>query len=220
MNKPFKLSSSKGRIWFTSDLHLNHTPDWEGTPPLWQSRGFGSIIEHDEWVKERWYAMIKPEDTVYNLGDPTFSDPKGERFTHLTQYPGRQYLINGNHWSGQKQVYRFFGADENEEGFSYPRRANNLTFVGDTLLAYIDGVSVYMQHYPCFVWPELSKGGIHLHGHCHRRLAESNPERTDTGKVLDVGVDNAIAYNGTPFFSWDDVKSIMATKPVVKRDHH
>lgn len=225
MNKPLKFSSATHKLLWCSDLHLGHEPDWKDAPPLWKSRGFPSLAAHDAWVKEQWHALVDADTVVFNLGDATFSDPKGERFRQLTQWPGRQYLVNGNHWSGQRQIYlnavemRFPHHDTH--GMSiYPTDADNLTFVGDQLHAYIDGVSVFMQHYPLFVWPELKAGGFHLHGHCHRRLPESNPEATAHGKVLDVGVDNALAYNGTPFFSWDDIKRIMARKPVVRRDHH
>lgn len=51
-------------IYFTSDLHFNHNQ-----PFLYEPRGFSSIVEHDYEIIERWNSTIKPEDTVYFLGD-------------------------------------------------------------------------------------------------------------------------------------------------------
>ncbi len=235
MNRPLKFSSSKSPILLLSDPHLHHRPNWGDTPALWESRGailgkrlnmlgnrFKTGDEFDEWFYSEWMRLVTPETLVLSLGDHTFSDPKGEAFRRYSNLPGRILGLTGNHFSGLKTLYR---AILNEKGFFesemlYPVTIGNFTLMGESMHAFIDGMSVFMSHYPHYVWPELGAGGIHCHGHCHRRLIESNPETTTTGKVLDVGVDNAIAYNGTPFFSWDDIKSIMATKPVVKRDHH
>lgn len=225
MKKPSKFSSRTHKLLWVSDLHLNHSPSWADTPPLWKSRGFDSIEHHDAWVRNLWQQQVDENTIVFNLGDPTFTDPDSARFKALTRYPGQQLLINGNHWSGQKQVYDGI-ARQATGSFLYPVTFNNLTFVGDQLHAFIDGTSVYMQHYPTYIWPELGAGGLHLHGHCHRRCLELNPENTTQGKILDVGVDNAIVYakslgrEPSPFFTWDDIKAIMARKPVVQRDHH
>jgi len=229
MNKPLKFSSAKSPILFVSDPHLHHRPNWGDTPALWQSRGamlgnrFKTGDEFDEWFYAEWHRIVTPDTVVMSLGDHTFSDPKGESFRRYANLPGRIYGLSGNHPSGLKQLYREALAAmglSSEHQTLYPVKIANFTLMGESMHAFIDGVSVYMQHYPCYVWPELGAGGFHLHGHCHGRLPQSNVATTDAGKVLDIGVDNAIAYNGTPFFSWDEVKTIMARKPVVKRDHH
>ncbi len=169
--------------------------------------------------------MIQPDDIVFNLGDVTFSDPKGENFRQFSNYPGQQILINGNHWSGQKQLYEEQAnailAPQN--GFVqriYPVNVGNITFVGDVFETFIDSDAVFMQHRAPYIWPEIGKGGFALCGHSHGRCVELNPTDDKQGRILDVGVDNAIAYNGTPFFSWDDVKRIMDKKPIIARDHH
>jgi calcineurin-like phosphoesterase family protein len=234
MNRPFKLSSAKTKILWISDQHQQHEPNWAGTPPLWKSRGFTSIVDHDSWLRDQWFKLVDADTVVFDLGDRVFSDPKGDRFRETTTWPGKQYIVNGNHVSGHRQIYqegvRGYLEDigANAAGtcdvatlpLIYPIKFNNLTFIGDYMIAYIDGVSVFMQHYPLYIWPELSAEGIHLHGHCHRRALDLNPEAQTHGKVCDIGLDNAIAYNGTPFFSWPEIVKIMATKPVAKRDHH
>lgn len=218
MNKPRTFSSAKQPILFCSDLHLGHNPVGWDSPPLWATRGFDSIDSHDSWVRAKWHELVTPETIVFNLGDATFSDPKGERFRQLTTWPGQQLHIWGNHWSGSKQMYQHYSADEGIE--AYPLIAENLTFIGHQLHCFIDGTSVYMQHYAPFIWPEMKEGGYALCGHSHSRCVEINPEDTTHGRILDVGVDNAIRLTQTPFFTWDQVQRIMAKKPIVTHDHH
>lgn len=233
MNKPLKLSSSTHRILACSDLHLQHNPNWVGTPPLWSSRGFKSIGEQDAWAKDQWFKEVDDQTVVIDLGDRTFSDPKGERFRQTCWWPGRQLHVWGNHRSGAAQIYREGIADlfsvfgphplESDPGkwSLYPITVGNLTFVGDQLHVFIDGQSVYMQHYAPYLWPEIGAGGMALCGHSHGRCLELNPENVAFhGKICDVSVDNAIAHHDGLFFSWDQIKSIMAAKPIVKRDHH
>jgi len=228
MNKPLRFSSAKTKLLWISDQHQQHQPSWADTPPLWKSRGFTSIGDHDSWIKDQWFKMVDEETVVFDLGDRVFSDPKGERFRQTTTWPGHQYFINGNHWSGQRQIYtgvldaiRVFGDGVlAPEQMVYPAKINNLTYLGDMIETYIDGTSVAMQHRAPYLWAEIGAGGFALCGHSHGRCAELNPADTKQGRILDVSLDNAIAYNHTPFFSWDDIKRIMVTKPVVKRDHH
>lgn len=229
MNKPLKFSSKTHQLLWCSDPHIGHRPNWDDTPPLWQSRGFKSGDEHDEWFYAEWARRVDSDTVVFSLGDHTFSDPKGERFRRFAYQPGLILGLAGNHPSGLKTLYREAlvrrGMIEEHE-MLYSVRIGNFTLMGESIHAYIDGISVFMSHYPHFVWPELSKDGIHIHGHCHARLRQSNPDCVTAGKVLDCGVDNAIAYaqsmgrEPSPFFSWNDIKTIMSRKPVIKRDHH
>lgn len=222
MNKPFKFSPSKGKLLWVSDPHIGHRPDWGDTPPLWQSRGFKSGDEHDEWLYAEWIKHVDETTTVFSLGDHTFADPKGERFRRFSNLPGRILGLAGNHPSGLKTLYRDIlrarGLADHE--MLYPVTIGNFTLMGESIHAFIEGTSVFMSHYPHYIWPELSGSGLHLHGHCHRRALDLNPETITHGKVMDISVDNAIVYNGTPFFSWDEIQRIMAKKPIVKRDHH
>jgi len=59
-----------------------------------------------------------------------------------------------------------------------------------------------------------------LFGHSHGGLEGAQPEDTDCGKILDCGVDNALKYNGTPFFSFQEVVEIMNRKNIKTYDHH
>ena len=224
MNKPLCFSSARHKLLWISDQHQNHTPNWPDTPPLWKSRGFKSIEDHDAWIKDQWFKLVDENTIVFDLGDRVFNDTKGERFRQTTTWPGDQRLINGNHWSGQKQIYEnettTLIGDISYPYRIYPVRVNNLTYMGDVLETFIDRTAVFMQHRAPYIWPEIGDGGFALAGHSHGRCLELNPADTKHGRILDVSVDNAILYNGTPFFSWDDIKIIMNRKPVVSHDHH
>lgn len=224
MNKPLKFSSSKSKLLWCSDFHMGHTPSWKDTPPLWKSRGFTSIEDHDSWLRDQWFKIVDEETVVFDLGDRTFSDPKGERFRQTTLWPGKCYHVWGNHRSGATQIYRA-AVQEHIIDLAgvmevYPITVNNLTFVGESLHAWIDGFSIYMQHYAPFIWPEIGHGGGACVGHSHGSCAPLNPGNKEQGAILDVGLDNAIKANGTPFFTADEVKRILNAKGKKIKDHH
>ena len=58
-------------IWFWSDLHLGHEncytkfTNYDGTP----MRPWNNMLEAEERMIENFNALVKPTDTVYNLGD-------------------------------------------------------------------------------------------------------------------------------------------------------
>lgn len=219
MNKPLKLPPD---TLFISDPHMNHTPSWVDTPPLWKSRGFTSIQEHDTWLRDQWHKMVAPTQTVCLLGDIVFSDPKGESFRQFANWPGRILTLTGNHFSGLKQIYREAAKTRGlaDHEILYPLSMGNVTLMGESMMAYIQGQAIYMQHYATYIWPEIGDGGWHLMGHSHGRAKDLNPECMTFGKALDIGLDNAIKYTGTPFFTFSQVRDIMAKKPVITRDHH
>ena len=53
-----------GEIWFSSDLHLNHTKNF-----VWEERGFSSVEEMNVMLIDNFNSIIRPCDTLYLLGD-------------------------------------------------------------------------------------------------------------------------------------------------------
>ena len=79
-----------------SDTHFGHTNSWEkfkladGSP----LRPFTSTEEMDETMIARWNAKVKPQDTVYHLGDVVIN----KKSLHLvSRLNGRKILVRGNH---------------------------------------------------------------------------------------------------------------------------
>jgi len=85
--------------WVISDTHFRHEAiltfkDYAGKPP----RTFDSVEQMDECMMDNWNDMIKPEDTVYHLGDVLFGEDKLDWMqTNFKKLPGKKYLILGNH---------------------------------------------------------------------------------------------------------------------------
>lgn len=233
MKKLLSFNSQHAKLLFYSDPHLGHVP--KSWTPLFKTRGFNSVEEHDDWFFTQWGKHVDENTIVFGLGDFCFNDADMKRFDRLaSQFSKRHYILTGNHFSGMRQSYNarlnelklngVVGNSELEDALHsaevFPLAYKNLVFVGDTFPIFVDNISVYMQHYPQYVWPEQGGGGYCLCGHCHGNAKELNPADATHGRILDVGLDNAISYNQTPFFSWDDIRKIMDKKPVVSHDHH
>ncbi len=52
---------------FVSDTHFGHRAIL--APRMQAPRRFASIEEHDETLIARWNAAVRPDDTVWHLGD-------------------------------------------------------------------------------------------------------------------------------------------------------
>ncbi len=229
ISKSLHFKSTKGKLLWCTDPHINHRPSWSPAP--WESRGFPSGDAHDAWFKDQWYTHVDDNTTVFVLGDVVFKDDKGEFFRQFTSWPGRKLFVWGNHFSGQRQIYfeaiqrtlEDWGCGATGAGLPlpeiYPIRYNDLTFVGDSLHAWIDGQSIWMSHYAPLIWPEMGNGGWAIAAHSHGSCAQLNPDHKD-GLILDAGVDNAIKLNQTPFLSWSEVSAIMGRKRKKVIDHH
>ena len=165
-------------IWFTSDTHFSHTPEF-----LWGPRGFSNVSEMNEAIIERWNSVVKPEDIVYHLGDVMLSDniTGMECFKRLN---GQIFLIYGNHDTDTRKNLLFTEL-----------RGKMLGGWHAWLIKY-DKFSIYMSHYPTLTAnydeKHFNQHVINLHGHTHQQanfLYPNNPF------MYHVGVDS---HNCTP----------------------
>lgn len=81
--------------WFTSDTHFGHSRILEHCPD--RAMIFDDIQNHDKELIECWNLVVKPEDTVYHLGDFAFRNSKKGMKETLEQLNGKVILIRGNH---------------------------------------------------------------------------------------------------------------------------
>jgi calcineurin-like phosphoesterase family protein len=129
------------------DTHFGHTNSWEkfklpNGDPL---RPFTSTEEMDEAMIERWNAKVKPEDTVYHVGDVVIN----RKSLHLVKrLNGKKRLVRGNH-----DIFK--DADYNEVGFTalYGVRV----FVDKFILSHIP------LHPDCVT----ERFRVNVHGHLH-----------------------------------------------------
>ena len=78
-------------IYLTSDTHFCHSK-----PFLWEPRGFTSVEEMNEVIVERWNSVVKPDSTVYHLGDIALNDTTGA-IPYIQRLNGNIIWLRGNH---------------------------------------------------------------------------------------------------------------------------
>lgn len=142
-------------IFFTSDLHLGHKKVISLS-----NRPFASVEEMDEELITRFNSRVGPHDTVYDLGDTYFKNPKN--------YAGR---LNGN-------IIRIKGSHDHDikEPYMLVITPNNLVD------EYGEKISITLCHYAMRSWEKSHYASWHLYGH-HHGLLESY------GLSFDIGVD-------------------------------
>lgn len=83
------MTSSDQMVYFTADLHLGHAK-------VADQRGFATVAEHDKTLRDAWTATVRPQDSVWVLGDLNMGNPQ-PALTELAKWPGTKHLIPGNH---------------------------------------------------------------------------------------------------------------------------
>jgi calcineurin-like phosphoesterase family protein len=142
-------------IYFTSDLHLGH----KNIIRL-SNRPFETIEEMDAELIAQYNATVKPGDTVYDLGDFSFKNPK----QYLDQLIVQPIRIKGSHDHDLKE----------------PRML--VIKPNDILDEYGDPLVITLCHYSMRSWEKSHYGSWALYGHHHGMLAPY-------GLSFDVGVD-------------------------------
>ena len=192
-------NNMKKNIWFTADLHFGH----EAVIRM-QNRPFENADEMDHALIDNINECVRPEDTLYILGDVSHHISPEETAALLKKIHCYKYLLLGNHdVTGDPERCRY---DESLfEWTGYYRKIN----------AY--DLKIVMMHYPLMTWHKISAGSVMLHGHIHSD-GTYNLENIRNGiRRYDVGVD---ANNYFPVSIYQ-VKE-WAENTVLKQipDHH
>lgn len=143
--------------WFTSDIHLGHQGILKYCP---ESRPFSSVEEMNETIIARWNAKVRPQDTIYFLGDFSFEKDPAPSFARLN---GRKFLVTGNHDYERKRV------------LSLPWES-----VSDYKIVKENGLRAVLSHFPFESWWNMHHGWLHFHGHQHGS-GRKMPHRFDVG---------------------------------------
>ena len=153
------------KTWFTADLHFGHARIIE-----YCARPFAGLDEMHEALIDNWNASVGDNDTVYVLGD--FSWSRHDEFGRLLK--GKKYLIPGNH-----------------DGCGPAKRLTYLTILPVIHKMNCQGQAFILCHYPMLSWPGSCHDSIHLFGHVHNRTEmDSEVFRYAEGKrMMNVGVD-------------------------------
>jgi calcineurin-like phosphoesterase family protein len=182
-------------IWFTSDPHFGHRQIL-----TYSKRPFATLEEMHETLIKNWNECVRPNDTIYVLGDMALCSFK-EFEPIAKRLNGIKYLIRGNH-------------DHYSEG-----QYNKLGFtVLHEVKMKLAGHMVRLSHYPyALPWykrpfafkselrymerrPPKIEGEWLLHGHSHVKYKKADKENR-----IHIGVD---AFNFYPV-SQREIESLM-----------
>lgn len=132
-------------IWLISDTHFNHNQ-----PFLYEPRGFATVKEMNEAIIERWNSLVKPEDTVYYLGDVIMGDLDAG-LPLVKSLNGHIKLALGNHDTSQRVAA--FSEFFDEIQFGYRLKVGKKVF--------------YLSHYPMLTGNFDNSKTYSIHGHTH-----------------------------------------------------
>ena len=145
------------KTWVCSDTHFFHSNIIK-----YCQRPFNSIEEMNENFIQNWNSVVKPNDTIYHLGDFGFGSL--EKLSYIfSKLNGYKILISGNH---------------DKDSLQLPW--NLITPYYE--LKY-NGQLICMMHYPIKIWNKKHHGSICLGGHSHLKTNEFKE------RYMDVGVD-------------------------------
>lgn len=152
-------------IFFTSDLHFGHDNILR-----FCNRPFRNIEEMNCTLMRNYNAIVKPEDTVYILGDLANKISLEKANEIIARLNGHKHLIRGNH-------------DKSYDACLFEE-------VCDYKQLFTHGRHFALMHYPMLEWAKMRCKSIHLHGHMHNEGLTYNLQCKEQGiRRYDVGVD-------------------------------
>lgn len=183
-------------IFFTSDLHFGHT-----NSIVHSNRPFADVEAMTEGLIDAWNKVVKPTDTVWQLGDFTFYYKVDRVIPILERLNGTIHAVLGNHCHVIK----------NNKPLLLERKL--FASINERKLLRIDKTKppIVLDHYPGRSWNFSSHGGWQLHGHCHGTMEPY-------GKSVDVGVDAPFVLGYAPYrpLAYEEVEAFMATRDSVE----
>lgn len=180
-------------IFFTSDTHFGH----KGIIPMCRQRYENNVEKMDHALVQAWNFAVKPEDTVYHLGDLSFTGLE-RTVANVGQLNGKIKLIPGNH--------------DNPQMMHRLQDMNLLEVLPELVYLRLEhGVRIVLCHYPLYSWRNMQLGSYHFHGHCHGAVPVM-------GRRMDVGVDVGV-MSFRPR-SLDFLIDLLKGSSYVQVDHH
>lgn len=164
---------------------------------IWGPRGFTSLEEHDKTIIKNWNEVVKPEDTVFHLGDVMLGD-NDYGMSCLRQLNGTIYIIPGNHDTlARIKLYKTLENVHVLESEIPGFEAAAATFK-------YKKYNFYLSHHPTMTSnldadPHLKANLINLYGHTHQK----NHFYEDRPYMLHVGLDS---NNNTPILLDDAIQ--------------
>jgi len=172
-----------GSIYFTADNHWYHSNILK-----YCNRPFDNVEQMNKTMIENWNSVVKPNDTVYHLGDFCWAKKVETVDALIKRLNGKIHLIIGNH--DKKVVIK----------------SDKFNSISERLEIKHSGMRIILDHYALRVWNASHYGSYQLFGHSHGGLKEY-----DNILQCDVGVD---CWNFTPV-SYEQIKEVMDKKDFI-----
>ena len=210
--RPLKLiHNDDHKVFFTSDTHFRHNQSF-----IFEARGYKDRYEHDDALIAKINEVVRPEDTLFHLGDfcLNITPPEFESILSRINCNNIAYIW-GNHNSCIRRFYE--DAVTTQYGIDmevYPYAIGKLTYLGYYKELIVNGHMIVIHHFPHQIWNQMQKGAWQLSGHSHYTNPTTQVEYPDN-KILDVGWDG----HGKPL-SFPEIQKIMMNKNHVKHDKH
>jgi len=136
----------------------------------------------NEVIIQNWNNKVNDNSTIYHLGDVGF----GNYENILKRLKGNIILIKGNHDKKLKSSIKKYFKEIVKSKLLFLKKKK---------------ISIFISHYPVYLWENMEYNGYHLHGHSHNLLHRDS-------KTMDVGVDT----NNFELYSLEEVLDILVKK--------
>lgn len=145
----------------------------------------------DDTLIDNINSVVKPNDTLYHLGDFTFDERKYRGYRERINCKNVHQIIGNHDKLNNRDIHIFSSVSHYKE-----LRHKNTKIV--------------LSHYAFRVWNKSHAGSWHLYGHSHGTLPDLG------NKSFDVGID---CWNYMPI-SIDQVEEEMSKRNFIPVDHH
>lgn len=181
-------------IYFSSDQHY-----WHSNVIKYCARPYETTEAMNEDLVNKWNSVVKPEDTVYVLGDFSLAFRPVEIYPHRLN--GNKILVPGNHdfchSYNKKSRHK-----ENQEKWFQKYRDHGFTILPEQTTLELEGLGVVnLCHHPYSdigderagggdkyaKWRPADDGKILLCGHVHEKW--QTKKSTKGSLMINVGVD-------------------------------
>lgn len=189
-------------IYFSSDQHF-----WHNNVIKYCGRPHATVEDMNEDLVNKWNSVVKPEDTVYILGDFSLAFRPVEIYPHRLN--GTKYLVPGNHDFCHSYHKKSRNKDNQEKWFQKYRDHGFIILPEQTTLD-LEGIgTVNLCHHPYAdtttvkdeggyedkyaKWRPADDGKVLLCGHIHEKWKTKKSSKGTL--MINVGVD---AHNFLP----------------------
>lgn len=195
----------ENKTWFTGCLHLQHQniveclSTWSEPKKSTECRKFATTIEeHDRFIIDNINKYVKPNDTLYLLGDLIFDDKNNLVKYMKAIHCYNVHLLYGNHDDFIKKD-RLLITDgvpiSSKHLFSSCNYATEI---------FLSNRVIHVGHYPLEDWRHSGMSSYNFHSHMHGAYHENNRLH----KRIDVGWDSSYKYFGIyrPFEMYEAIE--------------